>query len=365
MKNRFLLISIFALFFLTNIAKAEVYAVGSQTASQGDYYFTENMSVGTTSPAVLQLQKRLNSDPDTRVAVSGNGSICNETNYFGSATRNAVIKFQKKYDITPAVGFLGVITRNVLNILTENKNSDVFSVQLSSSTKSINVLIPGTASSTNGSMEQCVQVANNTSSQTTISTTPAPQQVSTTSLAYVQSLLLLNPNENQIQTSTNTPTYNFNVGTLNNYKQPSIPVAPITTTSTSTVELGVTDLDQGQVLDKDLNCVNPLRNYSIPVFSITKKKIEKFVWVMGRSQLVDNTGGALVGNLTGGGSGKNATYKPMYSIPETGMMLVFVLGNDTLCSQYGRGKEVIRAYLTAQGTDWVKKQESSSGNGSL
>lgn len=70
------------------------------------------------SENVRRLQRLLNNDPDTRVAETGVGSAGNETNYFGSLTREAVKKFQKKYGIvssgdesTAGYGLVGPKTR--------------------------------------------------------------------------------------------------------------------------------------------------------------------------------------------------------------------------------------------------------------
>ncbi len=87
--------------------------------------FSGNMSVGSTGEMVRELQKFLNSDPTTVVALSGSGSSGSETTYFGPATRAAVIKFQNKYKaevLTPAGlavgnGFVGAFTRAKLNLI--------------------------------------------------------------------------------------------------------------------------------------------------------------------------------------------------------------------------------------------------------
>jgi peptidoglycan hydrolase-like protein with peptidoglycan-binding domain len=63
----------------------------------------------------MYLQRVLNRDLDTIVAQFGDGSANYETTYFGPATRAAVIKFQKKYGISPAAGYVGAITRAKLN----------------------------------------------------------------------------------------------------------------------------------------------------------------------------------------------------------------------------------------------------------
>ncbi|HBH71825.1 MAG: hypothetical protein UU88_C0008G0023 [Parcubacteria group bacterium GW2011_GWC1_42_11] len=81
--------------------------------------FTRTLSLGSRGEDVRALQKFLNIDSDTTVATSGVGSIGKETDYFGPATRRAVIKFQEKYRaevLTPAglsvgTGFFGSGTR--------------------------------------------------------------------------------------------------------------------------------------------------------------------------------------------------------------------------------------------------------------
>ncbi|MEQ1845058.1 MAG: peptidoglycan-binding protein [Nitrospira sp.] len=52
---------------------------------------------------------------DTRVASVGAGSPGFETSTFGPATKAAVMKFQTKYGISPAAGYVGAITRAKLN----------------------------------------------------------------------------------------------------------------------------------------------------------------------------------------------------------------------------------------------------------
>jgi peptidoglycan hydrolase-like protein with peptidoglycan-binding domain len=61
------------------------------------FNFYRSLSVGDTGQDVLELQRLLNQNPDTSIAISGPGSVGNETNYFGNLTKNALIKFQNKY----------------------------------------------------------------------------------------------------------------------------------------------------------------------------------------------------------------------------------------------------------------------------
>ena len=82
-----------------------------------------NLSLGATGPQVMALQQMLNRDVDTRIATVGSGSPGQETSYFGSLTKSAVIRFQEKYTsevLAPAglvkgSGYVGSYTRAKLN----------------------------------------------------------------------------------------------------------------------------------------------------------------------------------------------------------------------------------------------------------
>ena len=77
--------------------------------------FSGSLYAGLSHPDVKRLQQLLNSDPDTRIAVSGTGSPSNETNYFGKLTEDSVKKFQEKYGLAkvgdPGYGYVGPKTR--------------------------------------------------------------------------------------------------------------------------------------------------------------------------------------------------------------------------------------------------------------
>lgn len=79
------------------------------------YQFNKDLYLGMTDADVYFLQKRLNQDPDTIVALTGVGSPGNESYYFGSLTQIAMIKFQKKNGILPLSGYCGSISRALLN----------------------------------------------------------------------------------------------------------------------------------------------------------------------------------------------------------------------------------------------------------
>jgi len=90
-----------------------------------DFRFNNDLHKGNNHPEVRYLQIILNSDPDTRVATSGEGSPGNETTYFGDLTENAVKKFQKKYGL-PETGYVGELTRGKLNEILNNKFTEEY-----------------------------------------------------------------------------------------------------------------------------------------------------------------------------------------------------------------------------------------------
>ncbi len=87
------------------------------------YTFSANLKRGMTNSEVMNLQKVLNMYPQTQIASSGAGSPGMETNFFGAATHNAVVKFQELHAaevLTPAglkkgTGNVFGLTRAMLN----------------------------------------------------------------------------------------------------------------------------------------------------------------------------------------------------------------------------------------------------------
>ncbi|MEX0917316.1 MAG: glycosyl hydrolase family 18 protein, partial [Candidatus Paceibacterota bacterium] len=75
-----------------------------------------DLEYGDRREEVRLLQQFLN-DEDFTVAQSGGGSLGNETTFFGPATQNALIRFQKHHGITPAVGYFGPLTRATMQSL--------------------------------------------------------------------------------------------------------------------------------------------------------------------------------------------------------------------------------------------------------
>ena len=80
-----------------------------------EFKFLIDLYYGIMSPDVKQLQIRLNKDPRTQVASTGAGSPGNETEFFGGLTLRAVKKYQILNGIKPVYGYVGPITREVLN----------------------------------------------------------------------------------------------------------------------------------------------------------------------------------------------------------------------------------------------------------
>ena len=79
--------------------------------------FERNLSVGSIGFDVFELQRFLNTDSNTAVSVSGPGSLGQEMFFFDEATKQAVMRYQAKYNI-PNTGFVGPLTRASLNAFT-------------------------------------------------------------------------------------------------------------------------------------------------------------------------------------------------------------------------------------------------------
>ncbi|MBU1202649.1 peptidoglycan DD-metalloendopeptidase family protein [Patescibacteria group bacterium] len=89
-------------------------ATDETEVSTPTYQFSRDLELGDEGLDVKELQKYLNSHGFV-VSTSGAGSPGNETIYFGPATQAALINFQKDNGISPAVGYFGPLTRNVIN----------------------------------------------------------------------------------------------------------------------------------------------------------------------------------------------------------------------------------------------------------
>ncbi len=78
--------------------------------------FARDLYFGITGSDVRDLQKFLNANSFI-IATSGPGSPGNESDYFGPATRDALIRFQNYNHITPAQGYFGPVTRNIVDAM--------------------------------------------------------------------------------------------------------------------------------------------------------------------------------------------------------------------------------------------------------
>lgn len=81
--------------------------------------FENDLEKDMQNEDVRRLQQILNTDSDTQVAKTGSGSPGNETDYYGPATENAVMRFQLKYGVIktpqdPGSGRVGPQTRKTL-----------------------------------------------------------------------------------------------------------------------------------------------------------------------------------------------------------------------------------------------------------
>jgi len=129
----FVITVIFSLFH-GNIARSQV--------------LIRDLNQGMTGEDVRSLQIFLNTDRDTRVALSGPGSVGQESTYFGSLTREAVIKFQEKYatdvlfpiGLSKGTGYVGAMTMRKINSIPQ---AEKFIFQADKSiTPNIAVVVP-------------------------------------------------------------------------------------------------------------------------------------------------------------------------------------------------------------------------------
>jgi murein L,D-transpeptidase YcbB/YkuD len=96
----------------SQLAALQAEANGTTTTNH-QFVFTRNLHLGMTGADVNALQLFLiakNSGPAAQ-KLAAHGT----TTYFGALTQNALIEFQKKVGIKPAIGYFGAITRAWVN----------------------------------------------------------------------------------------------------------------------------------------------------------------------------------------------------------------------------------------------------------
>jgi hypothetical protein len=86
----------------------------NSTTTLTKYTFKTDLKLYKRHPDVIKLQQFLN-NRGYIIAKKGAGSPGLESNYFGPATRSALIKFQIDNKIKPAQGYFGKITRTLVN----------------------------------------------------------------------------------------------------------------------------------------------------------------------------------------------------------------------------------------------------------
>ena len=142
---------------------------GSSTTGTG-YTFSSDLTLGSSGADVMNLQKVLNMSSDTQVASSGAGSPGQETSKFGPLTKAAVIKFQQKNGISPAVGYVGPITRAKLNSM--SSSSSTTTTTTTTTTTSTTSTVPG-CTSTSGWSPTTGQLCSGSTTTTTVPVVPA------------------------------------------------------------------------------------------------------------------------------------------------------------------------------------------------
>jgi len=82
---------------------APVAAPAGIVLGASDFAFSRDLTLGSSGNDVVELQKALRA--------AGFFTYPTNTGYFGTVTRDAVVAFQKAHNITPAVGYVGPLTR--------------------------------------------------------------------------------------------------------------------------------------------------------------------------------------------------------------------------------------------------------------
>ena len=106
------------LFLSIEAKKTELLKITHLKNKKPRIIFRRNLKLGVVHADVKKLQIFLNSQGFI-VSRVGAGSKGRETNFFGVKTKAALILFQKKYKISPALGYFGRITRKTANILSD------------------------------------------------------------------------------------------------------------------------------------------------------------------------------------------------------------------------------------------------------
>lgn len=121
--------------------------------------FNRPLRLGDNGADVIALQRLLNKNTQTQIAVSGIGSPGQESSYFGLKTKQAVARFQELHAadiLTPSglvsgTGLVGSRTRAKLNALSDSSAADsgkppiiVFSLSPSSAVPGAAVIVRGT-----------------------------------------------------------------------------------------------------------------------------------------------------------------------------------------------------------------------------
>jgi hypothetical protein len=117
-------------------AKQALLDLAAQIGGENDYrscsyVWTRDLGQGAQGADVMNLQKFLNMNANTRVALSGVGSAGQETSYYGPLTAAAVSKFQSKHasqiltplSLTQPTGYFGGSSRAQSRVLCASDNN--------------------------------------------------------------------------------------------------------------------------------------------------------------------------------------------------------------------------------------------------